>query len=415
MSESKRHHFVPQSILRRFAAAGSDRVWIYDKQTGASFASSVLQTGMERGFNIVVIEGKRINFEGDFNDVDGRMADLHTRLVDSRRLGCLSTDDRNHLADAAAVQLLRTKMLRSTVRSVTDQLMGDMARVGLLSGELPSFDENAARQIARNAFHDRDGHRRSLAKLDLLLVRPEDGQKFWTSDNPIVRYNPQPYGETGLTSPGVEIYWPIAPDLTIAFLCPTLRQRLAAAVEMGDDLEEPLRSQAAELHRGFVDGVPVLLGRGGTAAFLNQLQVRSSSRFLYAQDRDFSFAATILEANPKLKAVDSMIKVGRIGEGPEPRATMPAGLHMVVYGREDHAMVALDWRREAGWGFEAKPTEPIYLDMLMANLPWREVRIFEDGHEMRGTREVKVAVVHGADGGYFVVQPLVSLPLDAKP
>lgn len=242
MSESKRHHFVPQSILRRFAAAGSDRVWIYDKQTGASFASSVLQTGMERGFNIVVIDGKRINFEGDFNDVDGRMADLHTRLADSRRLGCLSTDDRNHLADAAAVQLLRTKMLRSTVRSVTDQLMGDMARVGLLSGELPSFDENAARQIARNAFHDRDGHRRSLAKLDLLLVRPEDGQKFWTSDNPIVRYNPQPYGETGLTSPGVEIYWPIAPDLTIAFLCPTLRQRLAAAVEMGDDLEEPLRS-----------------------------------------------------------------------------------------------------------------------------------------------------------------------------
>lgn len=417
MAESKRHHFVPQSILRRFSPPGSpEKIWIYDKQSGETFTSSILQTGMEKGFNVVVINGKRINFEGDFNDVDGAMADVHRRLVETRNLTGLSAKDRLTLADATAVQLLRTKMVRTTLKSVTTALIEDMSRVGLVTGELPSLDEQQARAIARNAFHDRAAHRESLSRLDLLLIRPETGQPLWISDNPIVRYNQQPYGETGLTSPGVEIYWPIAPDLAIAFMCPSFRRRVAGGAALGDKLEEPTRGQCAELHRGFTQRVPVPLGRsGGTAAFLNRLQVHYSSRFIYGRDNDFSLAKADTDANPKLKSVASMISVGRIGEGPAKRLNMPAGLQMVVYGRTDHQMVALDSYEESGWGFDAKPVEAIFAKILMADLPWREVRIFEDGREMRGMREVKVAVEDEDHGPLLKVQPIHDLPFDTKP
>ena len=81
---------------------------------------------MERGFNVLAVNGKRINFEGDFNDIDGRMAAVHQLLMEARDLNALSAKDRIDLADAASVQLLRTKMIRSTLRSVSDQVMENL-------------------------------------------------------------------------------------------------------------------------------------------------------------------------------------------------------------------------------------------------------------------------------------------------
>lgn len=410
MAESKRHHFVPQSILRRFAVPGSESVWILDKPSGASFTSSILSTGMENGFNVVTIDGRRINFEHEFGDADGAMAGVHRRLVEARDLNALTADDRTTLADAAAVQLLRTKLVRTTLKFTTAALMADMARVGLVEGEPPSLDEQQARAIARNAFHDREGHRDSLAALDLLLVRPDDGEALWTSDNPIVRHNTQPYGDVGLTSPGVEVYWPIAPDLVVAFMCPTLRMRVEAGLALGDRLEEPVRSQCAELHRGYADGVPVLLGRGGTAAFLNELQVRGSSRFLYAQADDFGLARSVIAARPELKSVETMVAVGRMGEGPGPRARMPAGMHLVVYGRVDHHMVELESRTDTEWGMTVTLKEPKLVDMVMADLPWREVQVYEDRHQMRSMRELRVEVDRSAGNPTISIEHSFRLP-----
>jgi hypothetical protein len=211
MGESKRHHFVPQSILRRFSRpekAGS--IFFFDKQTDKVRPSSVTDAGMENGFNTVVIDGERINFEDDFNKIDGAMATVHSRIVLARSLAVLDDDGRGILADAAAVQLLRTKMLRTTVVSLTAAILEDMARVGLVDGEPSPMDEQSVRALARRAVQERARQRGILLGKELLLLEPENGAVFWTSDNPIVRYNQLPYGDTGLSSPGVEIYWPIA-------------------------------------------------------------------------------------------------------------------------------------------------------------------------------------------------------------
>lgn len=156
--------------------------------------------------------------------------------------------------------------------------------------------------------------------------------------------------------------------------------------------------------------MPTTIGRGGTTKFLNELQVRSSSRFIFSSDDDFSLAERILAANPSLRSVDSMVTVGRIGEGPAPRANMPPGLQLVVYGHEDHHMVPLTSYEDARWGFDATFEHAAHLDMLMADQPWRDVRIFENGAERRGMREIKVTAERGVRLQRISVRNPIMLP-----
>ncbi len=410
MAESKKHHFVPQSILRRFKgdnATGS--LYVYDKQCDAVRSSSVLSAGMENGFNTVNIDGKRINFEADFNDADDAMAVVLERLVAARTIAALDASDRLIVADAAAVQLLRTKMLRTTIRSVTGAVLAEFGRIGLIQGEPPVMDEQAARAMARNALHEREHQRDILVTRDLLLIKPELGTSFWISDNPIVRYNPNPYGDTTLSSPGIEVYWPIAADLILAYMCPTFGRRIEDGFALGDALDEPFRTQCADLHDSLTNGTPTTLGRCGTTAFLNELQVRSSSRFIYSRDDDFSLAQKILATDPTLRSVENMVTVGRIGEDPSPRTNMPRGLQLVVYGRDDHHMVPLISFNDAEGGFDVTFQHAVYLDMLMADQPWREVRIFEDGAERRCMQEIKVAAERGTERQRISVRNLIVL------
>lgn len=235
MAASKKHHVVAQSILRRFSRVGSpDSLFVYDKQRGVVFLSSVLNAGMENGFNTVDVDGEPINFEAEFSDPDGAMARVQKQLVAARSLAALGADDRLVLADTAAVQLVRTKMFRTTMRSASGAILAEFARVGLVEGEPPLMDEQASRAVAREALHERERQRDILAKKDLLLLEPEPGTSFWISDNPLVRYNQHPYGKTGLSSPGVEVYWPIAADLALGFMCSTFRRRVEEGYVLGD-------------------------------------------------------------------------------------------------------------------------------------------------------------------------------------
>lgn len=411
MAESKKHHFVPQSILRRFTRADApDSLYVYDKQRDVVHPSTVLNAGMENGFNTVVVKGARINFEAEFSDPDGAMAEVLKRLVAARNITALDAADKLVLADTAAVQLLRTKLFRTTMRSMSGAIFSEFARIGLVEGELPVMDEQDARAMARGALHERENQRDILATKDLLLIEPEPGASFWISDNPVVRYNQQPYGETGLSSPGVEVYWPVAADLVLGFMCPTFRRRVEEGFALGNALHEPVRTQCANVRTAFANGTPTTLGRGGTATFLNELQVRSSSRFIYSRNDDFSLARKILAADQTLRSIESMVTVGRIGEGPPPRTNMPQGLQMVVYGREDHHMVPLISSKDAPGGFDATFEHAAYLDMLMADQPWREVRLFQDGVERRGMREVKVDAQRGAEQQCISVRSLIVLP-----
>jgi hypothetical protein len=109
-TDSKKHHFVPQSILRRFSIDGTNRqIFVFDKKKGEYYRASIQDTGSENGFNVLETTAGTMNFEPLFEDIDNRGALMFNRIITDRCVGFLDDPARRDLADIIAVQLLRTK------------------------------------------------------------------------------------------------------------------------------------------------------------------------------------------------------------------------------------------------------------------------------------------------------------------
>lgn len=223
---SNNHHFVPRSILRRFSAdADRTHVIVFDKSSGAIWRGGMTTTGSAKGYNkLTRSSGEQLNFEPDFEEIDRTYAAIGDVLAKTRYLSRLDDATRRALADVTAVQLLRTPIVRSSLNQLPRDLFEELRRVGLpapAEAELPSEDQ--IRQSARDLIADRSGARDALLAKDLMLLEPQGQARFWTSDHPVVRYSKAPLGETGLSSLGVEVYLPLAADLMLGFVCPSLR------------------------------------------------------------------------------------------------------------------------------------------------------------------------------------------------
>jgi hypothetical protein len=135
-------------------------------------------------------------------------------------------------------------------------------------------------------------------------------------------------------------------------------------------------------------GVPVSLGPK-TTSFLNSLQILHSSRFLYSSDSDFSLANNVLEKNPHASNIKTLMKVGKLGRGHEPRKAMPKGVWVVVYGNSNHFMIsASNWQDYLGFlEFETEDIDG--LNLILKDQPLKQVVLFEDGYERKGMRNVK--------------------------
>ena len=74
--KSKKHHYVPQSMLRRFSSDPEQlKIHVFDKKTSKTFPSPIKDAGCENHFNTVEIEGKVIPFEGVFQENDDESHD----------------------------------------------------------------------------------------------------------------------------------------------------------------------------------------------------------------------------------------------------------------------------------------------------------------------------------------------------
>jgi hypothetical protein len=119
----KKHHFVAQAQLRHFAADAERRsIFVFDKRSGKSFLTSILNAGSENDFNTVVFQGGQWNFEHLFGDVDARSARLIAEIVERRSVDWLQLEDRVALADLFVTQLLRTHFSRTTPKHLAGQL-----------------------------------------------------------------------------------------------------------------------------------------------------------------------------------------------------------------------------------------------------------------------------------------------------
>jgi len=173
------------------------------------------------------------------------------------------------------VQSMRTREMREMARSIDEQLSAVLRAEGVEDSAFGSISDDDMRQIQINALvRGGPNFAAHIARLKWVLTINGTTMPYWTSDNPITRYNPHPEGlrsNLGLDDRGIQVFFPLSPTRSLC-LCDPEEYAGLPEVWTTNDVQ------------------PVM--------FENNLQLQMSTRFVFANTGDFSLAKTILAEHP---------------------------------------------------------------------------------------------------------------------
>lgn len=243
MSRVKLEHYVPQSYLRNFSNK-KEQVYVYDKGQKKHFTSNIKH---------VAAEGKYFHFDkfGEDNpiasfmnekqviekffskEIEGKFKNLLNQIKTRAKMTyepsfklAITKDEKADLSFFLAIQMLRTKDVRQTISDASDKLLNAMYDKGeVLTNKMTSFldeirntDEKTVQAGMLFDSELTESISTTISKHIWVFYINTTKDKFITSDNPIVRNGnvADPYiSNTGLSSKGVEIAFPISSDLLL--------------------------------------------------------------------------------------------------------------------------------------------------------------------------------------------------------
>lgn len=393
--EPWKHHFVPRSLLRYFCPqSGTEYLFVFNKLTGKSFQTSLMNAGSEKGFNSFKVGDETVNFERDFDTVDALLATRLREAHQCQNVLELSEVQRHDWAELVAVQLLRTPITRSTMIAFAEHLDQQVQeKFGTSLGDIPT--ENDARKVARDLFAKREAYRAILATKDLVLLAPPEGCTFRISDRPVTMYSTLPYGDIGLDALGIAVFMPLGQRLMLGMICPSVRLKLNKVPIEKLNLPEQVAARLVALRNGLATGAIVQLDKEEFERH-NRHQIAHCSRFVYGPTDDFKDALGVIAASPEARSVRSSVQMGEMGIGPEPRPAMPMGSWLVFFGRTDgHMFEVTDVKNS--YPFEATVRSRLALANAMADGPFKEMRYYVDKQEVSGMRDVRLVLLDDAE------------------
>jgi Protein of unknown function (DUF4238) len=205
MPTPRNHHSVPQFLLRHFSIGGNERqVYAFDKSDGRDFPLSIRNAAAEHGFYEAEINGETVNFEPAFQAIDDFGAEVLGPLAAVVGPTVLDATTLAALPSLATAQLLRTKLQRTTPQSLARKLRDQSAARGLAVDT--EVTDEVARRISLRRLMDGAETEASFRAKEVLVLDAGGGLRFWISDNPVVMHNSFPYGNFGISAPGIEIF-----------------------------------------------------------------------------------------------------------------------------------------------------------------------------------------------------------------
>lgn len=278
--EKVSQHYVPRLHLRRFSTSpDSDTVNCFDKQNENSFTTSVDGTAVEDFF----YDGKRElepEMENFLENLESRVGGLYTRIVETESLDCLSQKEKVTFALFLGVQIVRTRGERSSIRGIVESIEEKIPRENMAEEFREELDEakkeESLREVQNNLIKDgATDFADMLMELNWHLFVNDTDLPYYTSDHPVVKHNELdfgPYGNQGLMSPGVQIYFPLTPWLLLSIVEPSIY---------------PGRPEVSNTKRENV-------------VFQRDLQVTRSNRFVYSCREDFDQVEKRLRDSPEV-------------------------------------------------------------------------------------------------------------------
>jgi hypothetical protein len=376
--DSKKHHFVPCSLLRYFSVDGAgDFIYKFDKRSAKAFPCSLENAGSQKGYNYLQTDDGVRNCEPLFDELDDRLDKRLRQIHGSRNLSILTAQDRRDWADIVAVQLVRSPITRTSLTQIAVDFVSILVESGLAKPEtfdLPS--DNDSRRSTFEMLADRERWRMALEDKDFVLFEPAGSARFWISDHPVVLQSMVPYGDVGLRSPGIAVYLPLAPDLVLGMVC----KSAALSTNANIDLREGLRT-----------GNPVRRPDEVVNSF-NSLLV-AYARFLYSSEDSFNPARALLRKYPELAEDNTIMRVGRLGEGLPVAHEMPDGQWLVLFGQSNHYMLQIGDLHEESDSFEIVTRDIVTLERALIDAPFSEMRLYQDRQQRQMMRNIRIEVL----------------------
>ena len=229
-STPKRHHIVPQFILRGFAN-DNGRLWCFRKESGSVFETSPANVFVKKRLYTHQFEDgtTSTHLESELSKIEGRASDIADKIITAARSGSklgVTPPERGAWLDFLYSQFIRHPAQRDSVRqadyipTILDQFERSIRP---LSAEERARYEDPARKDreAKNAWLDTikapEDHKSRVMPvfkskgIGAVVIRKQS-KSFVIGDRPVLR---RPSPATSLLSPEVRLLYPISWDIMV--------------------------------------------------------------------------------------------------------------------------------------------------------------------------------------------------------
>ena len=255
MPKKKKEHYVPQGYLEKWCIPGSLQVNVFDKEKDEARTNHIEDIASENYFYDLNLEGvftaeeiKYYDLEGvdlskiddeqyieNFfaNNIEGIFKKALEQIIS--RVRAMNAWEINNcffikpeqvfsFSVLLALQYIRVKRVRNSIEELTDlldQALRDKNASQELIDKYTKTSKNQLKYIHGKMIFDNEWilhFARTFSSHIWLLLKNKTTQPFFTSDNPIgtAEHVHNPYmAMSGVSSEGVEIYFPLSPDLML--------------------------------------------------------------------------------------------------------------------------------------------------------------------------------------------------------
>lgn len=319
MPDSQLQHYVPRFLLRRFGVGKKKRLHVFDKHTGRRFASAARNLAAERSLYDFEFRGTKLTLEPGLAELESRAARHIERIVKDKRLHVMEHEERGELARFLAVQMIRTKASVAMTRDVYARMEKWLRKSGADDKFFEPDPALGSRENAERAMFAREIAEApkdlgpALVAKDWVLLQNDGKKSYLIGDNPLTMHNMirrEGRGNLGLAVEGIEVYFPLSPDLALALWCPSHREALVNGyqrIAQSSKTQPWLGEQFSDVSKNVVDimnaitkGVP-LRSQAENVVFFNSLQVAFAERFVFGSNEDFSLVEEMIRIHPELR------------------------------------------------------------------------------------------------------------------
>jgi hypothetical protein len=308
-------HYIPRFILRRFHASAEHTVHVYDKHAGRRFVAGTSKIAAEKALYDFEFDGANLTLEPGLAELEDRAAKRIERIVTNNRLNLLDSSERDDLSKFFAVQLVRTPAHRETWRELEGRMETYLRSEGMRE-EFFTIDarlgsrENSDRALAASTIMNAPPtFGPTLAAKDWVLMRTELKSPYLIGDHPLVMHNSRdhgPRGNIGLNVIGIEIYFPLSPQITLGMMCGSHRKDFEEALGRTKSIgiQDPRHRRGIEIAREFIQAVvsgEAVSMDTSNVDFMNSLQIARAERFLFSRSGDFSLAEKMIADYPHMR------------------------------------------------------------------------------------------------------------------